>query len=149
MKKASKLKTLKVNKQDSSLVSEPEVFYIVGSRLPKVTDFPFSRLKKLFSKVPFTRKEWAFVLHLSERTLQRYALENKNFEGIYVDRILHLEKMVSIGIGTFQSGNAFYKWLKKEKHVLGHNLNFDSLSSMQGIDDVIDELGRIQYGVFV
>ena len=34
------------------------------------------------------------MLHLSERTLQRYAKYNTSFEGIYVDRILHLEQMI-------------------------------------------------------
>ena len=35
------------------------------------------------------------------------------------------------------------------KNVLGHIINFESLYSTQGIQDIIDEIGRIQYGVYI
>ena len=41
------------------------------------------------------------------------------------------------------------RWLKREKKVLGQTLGFESLSSTRGIQDTLDELGRIQYGVYI
>jgi len=53
-----------------------------------------------------------------------------------------------MGLETFTDAEALYRWLRKEKKVLGHILNFESLYSTQGIQDITDQLGRIQYGVY-
>jgi putative toxin-antitoxin system antitoxin component (TIGR02293 family) len=127
---------------------EPVVKYRPVKRLPAIAEFPCRKFEKIAAMVPFTQKEWANILHLSERTLQRYSKDNKSFEGIYVDRILQIEQMIQIGLETFVNAEAFYKWLHREKKVLGHTLNFESLYSTQGIQDIIDQLGRIQYGVY-
>jgi uncharacterized protein (DUF2384 family) len=88
------------------------------------------------------------MLHLSERTLQRYSKNNGAFEGIYTDRILLLQEMIELGLAIFTDGNAFYTWLKKDKPVMGQVLNFDSLSSERGIQEIIHQLSRIQYGIY-
>ena len=73
---------------------------------------------------------------------------NSSFEGLYTDRILLLQEMIQLGLETFITPAIFYDWLKKEKSVLGHTLNFSSLNSERGIQEVIDQLKRIQYGVY-
>lgn len=129
-------------------VEEPLMEYSSMKRLPVIADFPYRKFEKIAAMVPFTQKEWANILHLSERTLQRYSKDNSSFEGIYVDRILQLEQMIRLGLETFTDAPAFYKWLHKDKKVLGHLLNFESLYSTQGIQDITDQIGRIQYGVY-
>ena len=89
------------------------------------------------------------ILHLSERTLQRYSHAGKSFEGIYVDRILEIENLIDKGLEAFIDANALYRWLKRDKKVLGQTLSFESLYSVQGIRDLSDEIGRIQYGVYI
>jgi putative toxin-antitoxin system antitoxin component (TIGR02293 family) len=113
-----------------------------------VADYTYRKLKKIADTVPFTQTEWANMLHLSERTLQRYAKNNSSFEGIYTDRILLLQEMIDLGLETFVDADAFYQWLKKNKPVMGQSLNFESLYSDRGIQEVIDQLSRIQYGVY-
>ncbi|MBG9376938.1 hypothetical protein I5907_11895 [Panacibacter sp. DH6] len=122
--------------------------YRTVKRLPEVADFPYRKFEKIAALVPFTQKDWAGILHLSERTLQRYAKDNSSFEGIYVDRILQMEQLIELGLETFTDATALYSWLRKEKKVLGHTLTFESLYSAQGIQDLIDQLRRIQYGVY-
>ena len=129
-------------------VEEPVAEYKPAKKAPIVPDFPYRKFEKISSLVPFTQKEWAHILNLSERTLQRYSNDNSSFEGIYVDRILHVEELIRMGLETFTNAEAFYSWLKKEKHVLGKTLNFESLYSTKGIQDTIDQIGRIQYGVY-
>ncbi|MEP6513446.1 MAG: antitoxin Xre-like helix-turn-helix domain-containing protein [Parafilimonas sp.] len=148
MKKAAKIKKYKISEDEVSEVSEPVMEYQTVKRFFAPEDFTFRQFEKISRRVAFTQKEWADILHLSERTLQRYAKDNKSFEGIYVDRIIHIEELVSAGLETFINADAFYRWLKKEKHVLGQTLNFQSLYTTRGIQDVIDQLGRIQYGVY-
>jgi len=122
--------------------------YVPAKRLPAVAEFPNSKFEKIAKKIPFTQKEWANILHLSEKTLQRYSKYNKSFEGIYVDRILHIEQLINMGLETFVDAEALYRWLKKEKHVMGQTLSFESLYSTQGILDIVDQIGRIQHGVY-
>lgn len=126
----------------------PIVEESVAAYLPAVAEFTFRKFKKIADQVPFTQAEWAGILHLSERTLQRYAKNNGSFEGIYTDRILHLQELIETGLATFSSPETFYQWLKKEKQVMGHILNFNSLSTSRGIQEVLNQLVRIQQGVY-
>ena len=135
-----------------SKVNEPEIFYHTApakKNIPLIDDFTHKKFEKVAGKIPFTQKDWANILHLSERTLQRYAKDNKSFEGIYTDRILHINQLIEIGLDTFESRETLYRWLQREKNVLGKELTFESLYTTQGIQDIIDELGRIQHGVYI
>ncbi len=129
-------------------MEEPLTAYTPAKKTLSVADYSYKKLKKITDLVPFTQAEWANMLHLSERTLQRYAKNNSSFEGIYTDRILLLQEMINLGLETFTSADLFYQWLKKEKPVMGQILNFQSLYSDRGIQEVIDQLSRIQYGVY-
>lgn len=132
------------------MVEEYAMPYIPSSKLPVplVAEFTYRKFKKIADKVPFTQSEWAAILHLSERTLQRYAKNNGSFEGIYTDRILQLQELIDIGLSTFTSPDNFYQWLKKDKLVMGQILNFQSLASSRGIQETIHQLVRIQQGIY-
>lgn len=136
-------KAKKIPATPPPIVEEP-----VASYLPAVAEFTFRKFKKIADQVPFTQSEWAGILHLSERTLQRYAKNNGAFEGIYTDRILQMQELIETGLATFSSPDAFYRWLKKDKPVMGHILNFNSLSSTRGIQETINQLVRVQQGVY-
>lgn len=128
---------------------EAQAAYTPAKKPLLVADFTFKKFKKVADLVPFTQAEWASILHLSERTLQRYAKSNTSFEAIYTDRILHIQELINMGLETFADANALYRWLQREKSVLGSTLTFESLYSSRGIQEIIDEIGRIQYGVYI
>lgn len=144
----AKMQKYTQGKKTSLKVEEPLAYYMPVKKPVAVADYTYKKLKKITDLVPFTQSEWANMLHLSERTLQRYAKNNSSFEGIYTDRILLLQEMIEMGLETFVDADAFYHWLKKEKQVLGQTLNFESLYSDRGIQEVIDQISRIQYGVY-
>ncbi len=144
----AKMQKYTQGKKAAFKAEEPLVPYIPLKKPVAVADYSYRKLKKLADTVPFTLTEWANMLHLSERTLQRYAKNNSSFEGIYTDRILLIQEMVALGLETFVSAEAFYQWLKKDKPVMGQSLNFESLYSDRGIQEVINQLSRIQYGVY-
>ena len=148
MKKKTKPKKYIAN-DEVSQVNEPLATYRSVKILPAVMDFSYRDFEKIADPVPFTQREWASILHLSEKTLQRYAKDNKNFEGIYVDRILQMQELIEAGLKAFTGAEAFYRWLKRDKQVLGQLLNFDALKSTQGIGLTKDEVERIMYGVYI
>ena len=132
-----------------NMVEEPQLKMRSLNKFPAaVADFPYKKFQKISEKIPFTQAEWAAILHLSERTLQRYAKDNKNFEGIYVDRILQVENLIDMGLETFKSPKAFYNWLKQPKEINGFQYDVQALSHSHGLQELYDQLGRIQHGIF-
>lgn len=131
------------------ILNEPISVYHSIKLIPAVLDFPYRKFEKIARQIAFTQKEWASILHLSEKTLQRYAKDNKSFEGIYVDRIQQMQKLIELGLKTFTSPEALYHWLKRDKPVLGQLLTFESLKTSEGIGLLTEEIGRIMYGVYI
>jgi putative toxin-antitoxin system antitoxin component (TIGR02293 family) len=149
-KKATKSKPAKYYSPVSSRVEEPEGLYITRNTrpLPSLKDFTYSEFKKIADKTPFTQTEWAAILHLSERTLQRYAKDNSTFAPINAERALLIAKLIKEGIQTFGNIELFYGWIKRNPYMLEGNLSFESLTSTEGIQRVMTQLGRIQHGLF-
>jgi putative toxin-antitoxin system antitoxin component (TIGR02293 family) len=142
-------KAYKKNTRKATKVEEPLPVYRSVKKLPTVADFTYKQFEKIATQMPlFTQKDWANILHLSERTIQRYAKENKHFEGIYVDRILHIQEVIELGLTVFKNADALHEWLSKKKKVLGTEVNFESLYSTRGIQEIIDQLTRIQQGIY-
>ncbi len=150
-KKAKKYQPEQPENPAKLLIQEPVTMYspIALKKIPDVSEFNYKRFQKIADKVPITQREWASILHLSERTLQRYHKSNLSFEGIYVDRILQMEQLIDAGLEAFADADTFYRWLKRDKAVLGHLLNFESLYSAQGIQLLHNEISRIRHGVHI
>lgn len=117
-------------------------------QLPELKDVTYADFKKLADKVPFTQTEWADILHISERTLQRYAKDNHSFAPGNAERLVMLEKILQEAKSTFGSTDNFYSWIKREPNMLEGNLSIRSLSSFEGMQNVLTQLGRIQHGLF-
>ena len=147
MKKKEKNTAYKPNTSVSK-VEEPMPVYRSIKVLPQVKDFSYNEFKKIADKTPFTQAEWALILHVSERTLQRYAKNNGSFAPINAERALQIDKVIKEGKLTFGKVENFYNWLKREPYMLGGNLSFDALYSANGIERVLTQLHRIQHGLF-
>ena len=137
-----------IQKAIQNRVEEPAPIYSSMQSLPAVKDFTFSEFKKIADKAPFTQAEWSAVLHLSERTLQRYAKTNGVFAPIYAERASQIDKVLKVGRATFGKVENFYQWLKRNPYMLEGNLSFDSLTTYTGIEKILTQLGRIQQGLF-
>lgn len=143
-----RVKTTSYKSNVISVVQEPMAVYRNVKALPRVKDFTFSEFKKIADKTPFTQAEWASILHVSERTLQRYAKNNGSFASINAERALQIDKVLKEAKITFGKIENFYNWLKREPYMLEGNLSFNSLTSYEGIQKVLTQLGRIQHGLF-
>lgn len=148
MKKKEKSTNYKSN-APASRAEEPKPAYRSIKSLPqvKVKDFTYNEFKKIADKSPFTQAEWAAILHISERTLQRYAKSNSTFAPINAERALQIARVLKEGEFTFGKAENFYTWIKQEPYMLEGNLSFNSLTSYEGIQKVLTQLGRIQHGI--
>lgn len=113
----------------------------------QVKDFVYNEFRKIADKAPFTQSEWAAMLHVSERTLQRYAKNNGTFASINAERAMQIAHVISEGKKTFGKTDMFYSWLKTNPVMADGSLTIESLNSAQGIQQVLTQLGRIQSGI--
>lgn len=113
----------------------------------QVKDLTYEEFKKTASKVPFTAAEWAAILHLSERTLQRYAKSNGKFASINAERFYQVSQLISKGKKVFGKAAYFYEWLQSKPPMLEGELSIESLNSFDGIQKVMTQLGRIEHGI--
>ena len=150
-KKASLQKTVLYKKlqQNVSKVEEPMAVYSSSVKvIPSLNDFTFDEFKKIAANAPFSQAEWAALLHVSERTLQRYAKNNGSFAPINAERAVQIDKVLKEGKSTFGDVEKFYNWIKREPYALEGNLSFNSLTTYDGIQKVLTQLARIQQGLF-
>jgi putative toxin-antitoxin system antitoxin component (TIGR02293 family) len=132
----------------ASKVHESMINFSSVKIMPMVKDFNYKEFKKIADKVPFTLQEWSDVLHISERTLHRYAKANSSFPFSVVDRILQIDKVIKRGIEVFGNLDKFISWLKNNPYMLEGRLSLQSLRSIEGINLVLTQLGRIEHGLF-
>jgi putative toxin-antitoxin system antitoxin component (TIGR02293 family) len=115
--------------------------------LPSVKDFTYNEFKKIAEKTPFTQAEWAAMLQVSERTLQRYAKSNGSFAPINAERFMQINHVLTKGKKVFGSVAHFYEWIHSNPPMLEGDLSFNSLTSFDGIQKVLIQLGRIEHGI--
>lgn len=132
----------------SNKVEEPVAEYKTLKVLPQLKEFTYNEFKKIADKTPFTQAEWAAMLHVSERTLQRYAKGNGSFASINAERALQIAKVLEEGKIAFGKVENFYTWIKRNPYMLEGDLSFNSLTSYEGIQKILTQLSRIQHGLF-
>ena len=145
---AMKSKKYKNTAIKSVKAKEPEAVYYPSQPIKISRDISFSDFKKMASKVDFTQKEWADILHISERTLQRYAHNDGSFSSGTIDRIYQINKVFQRGKEVFGSYQKFNLWLRDNPYMLEGRLSLHSLASIEGINNVLTQLGRIEHGIF-
>jgi hypothetical protein len=143
------------NNEAVSNVNESPIMYLpsplsILKKKPSVQvitkEFTYKNFKKIFDKSNFTLEEWANFLFISERTLQRYAKSNAAFSGLYIERILLLENMIDAGNSVF--GDAFVSWLKQPSIKYSGATPYNQLSTQAGIQNVINYIGQLEWGIF-
>ncbi len=145
---AMKSKKYKNTAIKSVKAEEPEAVYYPSQLIKISRDISFNDFKKMASKVDFTQKEWADILHISERTLQRYAHNDGSFSSGTIDRIYQINKVFQRGKEVFGSYQKFNLWLRDNPYMLEGRLSIHSLASIEGINNVLTQLGRIEHGIF-
>lgn len=136
--------------QEPNQLTEPAVVYELAKNTTKretiVKEFTYQHFKEILDKSPFTLAEWANLLFMSERSLNRYAKNIGSFNGLQIERILILETLINAGNEMFGK-DGFKAWINSRPYSLNGVAIKDRLSTHTGIQEVIEILGRIQHGI--
>src|SRR6185312_2550605 len=109
--------------------------------------FSKSALLALGKKISLTLQELANILHISERTLQRYD-DTEIIKTEYAEKAVELARLYTRGEEVFGSIDKFKTWMKTPLYVFKGETPVSLLDSSVGFDMVFKELGRIEHGIF-
>lgn len=90
--------------------------------------------------------ELASYLHISERTLQRYSAD-KELSPELSDRLIQIAKVYARAVDVFEDEKNVVAWLKYPNRALGDIAPIEYLDNSSGVEMVLDELTRLEYGV--
>jgi putative toxin-antitoxin system antitoxin component (TIGR02293 family) len=109
-----------------------------------LTKNALSHLAKFLS---FTMSQMAALLPVTERTIQRYA-PKKHFNRVVSEQILQIAEVAARGAEVFEDRDKFLAWMDHPNRALADKTPLSLLNSRFGAEMVLDELGRIEHGVF-
>ncbi|MDA3951269.1 MAG: DUF2384 domain-containing protein [Spirochaeta sp.] len=87
------------------------------------------------------------ILHVTERTIQRKKDQDRLNEAVS-EQIIQIAEVYSRGSEVFDSAEDFQSWVNTGNRALGNRKPIELLSSRYGAQMVLDELGRIEHGIF-
>jgi putative toxin-antitoxin system antitoxin component (TIGR02293 family) len=109
--------------------------------------FPKRVLLALAKKISLNIQELSGILHISERTLQRYD-DDAIIKTEYAEKAVELARLYTRGEEVFGSMDKFKLWMKAPGIVFNGEAPVSMLDTSAGFDMVFKELGRIEHGIF-
>lgn len=108
----------------------------------------YSLFEKMKNNTPFSKDEWAQFLDVSVKTLERYKHDNKNFKAFQSEKIIGMIELIERGIEVFGDMEMFKRWLYTPIPALSDSKPMELLNSSYGKQVILDEIGRIEHGIF-
>ena len=106
-----------------------------------------SAIDSLAQLLELSNKELVDYLPISERTLQRYE-EDRKLSPELSDHVIQLARVYARAEEVFGDRDKAVQWLKYPNYALGAVTPISCLDNFSGIQLIMDELGRIEYGVY-
>jgi len=107
-----------------------------------------SFLSDLMQLLGLKKQETASLINISPKTLDRHISASKPFIGLQSDRILELAELHQKGEQVFGTTEKFRLWLSSPIAVLNNTAPREWLDTQQGIKAIMNEIGRIEHGIF-
>jgi putative toxin-antitoxin system antitoxin component (TIGR02293 family) len=117
----------------SGIVQEPSVVYA-------------TLFNDMVSISNYDKNYAAELLDVSYKTVTRYQKEKKKFSPLQSEYILKTIALYNKGKAVFGSTASFKNWLAKPAHGLGNKVPQSLITTITGINFILDELNRIAHG---
>jgi putative toxin-antitoxin system antitoxin component (TIGR02293 family) len=125
----------------SKFSSDQDILQLTRDGLPKRI------LLSLAKKISLTIQELADIMHISERTLQRYD-DSAIIKTEYAEKAIELARLYTRGEEVFGSMDKFKAWMKTPSYIFKGETPVSLLDTSFGFNMVFKELGRIEHGIF-
>lgn len=111
------------------------------------TGIPKQAMTHLMDIADITLNEMASFIHTSDRTLRRYTPQQKLSQE-QSERMIEMARLYSRGEEVFGTMEKFKQWMDTQLLPLGNKKPKVFLDTSLGINMIMDELGRIEHGIF-
>lgn len=128
-------------KSFKEIENDADFIYCIREGVPK------QALDNIIDIAGFTMSEIALIIRTSDRTLRRYTSKQK-LNAEQSERVIELAKLYSRGEEVFGSMDAFKEWVNNRVIALGNKKPKEFMDTSIGIEILMDELGRIEHGIF-
>ena len=107
---------------------------------------PAGAVYELMNNTRLNKDFFAGILHISTKTLDRYRQGAKKLTPAGSEMVLKLFALFKKGEELFGTQEEFQKWIEKPAYGLGFRIPKAMIKTSSGIDLVMDELIRIEFG---
>ncbi|MEA5458446.1 antitoxin Xre/MbcA/ParS toxin-binding domain-containing protein [Arcicella sp. LKC2W] len=94
----------------------------------------------------FKKEQIATLFNTSAKTITRYTQEGKNLDVVNSEHALKLIALFKKGNEIFGELEAFRKWIMKPAYGLGWEIPAELMETSGGIELIMEELYRIEFG---
>jgi putative toxin-antitoxin system antitoxin component (TIGR02293 family) len=94
----------------------------------------------------FKKEQIATLFNTSAKTITRYTQEGKNLDVVNSEHALKLIALFKKGNEIFGELEAFRKWIMKPAYGLGWEIPVEFMETSGGIELIMEELYRIEFG---
>ena len=122
-----------IQNEDQNILEEPQAMY--------ATSF-----NDMVAIAHYDKDFAADLLDISYKTVSRYQKEDKKFSALQSEYILKTIVLFHKGDKVFGNTDSFTKWLDKPSYGLGNLVPRAVITTVTGINFVMDELNRIEHG---
>lgn len=121
--------------------NENDFIFCIRNGVPK------KALNNLIKITGITNSELSAIIRTSDRTLRRYDPLRK-LNAAQSERVIELAKLYSRGEEVFDNLESFKEWMNSTVMALGNKKPKEFLDTSLGIESLMEELGRIEQGIF-
>lgn len=136
--------TTSAHKLDFSNADDRNILLLIKKSREGMKYAAFVGIQK---QLPLKVSDWSNILHLSERTLQRYKKEKIDLSPIYSEKVLEISLLFNKGVDVFGNIENFSQWLNSKNIALGGVKPISLLDNTFGILLLKEQLIRIEHGV--
>lgn len=128
-------------KDFASVKNESDLIAIIRTGIPR------QAMDNLMAIADLSLIEMAAIVHTSDRTLRRYTAKQKLSQE-QSERMIEMAKLYSRGEEVFGTLQDFREWMDTSLLTFGSKRPKEFLDTSLGISMIMDEIGRIQHGIF-
>lgn len=125
----------------ASVTNDNDLISVIRSGIPRVA------MDHLMEIADISLLEMAAIVHTSDRTLRRYTPAQKLSQE-QSERMVELARLYSRGEQVLGSLPEFRQWMSTRLLAFGDKKPKEFLDTSLGINMIMDELGRIEHGIF-
>jgi putative toxin-antitoxin system antitoxin component (TIGR02293 family) len=122
-----------IQSDEENILSEPDAIYATA-------------FNDMVTIANYDKDYAAGLLDVSYKTVTRYQKEEKKFSALQSDYILKTIVLFHKGVKVFGNNESFNRWLDKPAYGLGNIIPRSVITTVTGINFVMDELNRIEHG---